>query len=88
MYILISGKWTYLITGVKITKDDRNFFVSSEGTHGTSGWMTKQEQKKILVSDSADKLPTPILCKLRENDANTGNVGLRGDSGLNKHIVI
>ena len=88
MYVLISGKWTYLITGVKITKDDRNFFVSSEGTHGTSGWMTKQEQKKILVSDSADKLPTPILCKLRENDANTGYVGLRGDSGLNKHILI
>ncbi|MBS7297661.1 MAG: type IV secretory system conjugative DNA transfer family protein [Eubacteriales bacterium] len=88
MYILISGKWTYLITGVKITKDERNFFVSSEGTHGTSGWMTKDEQKKILLSDTADKLPTPILCKMKGNDSGNGYLGLRTDSGLNKHILI
>lgn len=88
MYVLITGKWTYLITGIKITKDDRNFFVSSEGTHGTSGWMTKQERKRILVSDTADSLPSPILCKLKENNSSNGYVGLRGDSGLNKHILI
>ena len=88
MYILITGKWNYLITGVKITKDERNFFVSNEGTHGTSGWMTKQERNKILVSDTADKLPAPILCKLKDNDMGTGFVGLKADSGLNKHILI
>ena len=48
MYALISGKWIHLITGVKITKDERNFFVSNEGTHGTSGWMTKKEQEAFL----------------------------------------
>ena len=40
MYVLMTGKWLHLITGVKITKDERNFFISNEGTHGTSGWMT------------------------------------------------
>ena len=50
MYALISGKWIHLITGVKITKDERNFFVSNEGTHGTSGWMTKKEREKILLA--------------------------------------
>ena len=88
MYILITGKWNYLITGVKITKDERNFFVSNEGTHGTSGWMTKQERNRILESDTADKLPTPILCKLKDNDTGTGYIGLKADSGLNKHILI
>ena len=87
MYAIITGKWLHLITGVKITKDERNFYVSSEGTHGTSGWMTKAEQKKILLSDTADKLPTTILCKLTDND-NNGYVGLKADSGLNKHILI
>ena len=92
MYALISGKWLHLITGVKITKDERNFFVSSEGTHGTSGWMTKKEREKILVSGSADSLPCPILCKVKDSmlddDRYADYLGLRDDSGLNKHIIV
>ena len=92
MYALISGKWMHLITGVKITKDERNFFVSSEGTHGTSGWMTKKEQGKILLSDTADNLPCPILCKIKDSiyddDRFAHYLGLRSDCGLNKHIMI
>ncbi len=92
MYALISGKWMHLITGVKITKDERNFFVSSEGTHGTSGWMTKKEQDKILLSDTADNLPCPILCKIKDSvyddDRLAHYLGLRSDCGLNKHIMI
>lgn len=92
MYALISGKWMHLITGVKITKDERNFFVSSEGTHGTSGWMTKKEQDKILLSDTADNLPCPILCKIKDSiyddDRFAHYLGLRSDCGLNKHIMI
>ena len=87
MYVLISGKWLYLITGVKVTKDERNFFVSSEGSHGTSGWMNKREQEKVLVKDSADKLPCPILCKLNRDTTNE-YIGLRNDCGLNKHMMI
>lgn len=91
MYFLISGRWLHLLTGVKITKDERNFFVSSEGTHGTSGWMTKKDRDKILESGSADELPCPILCKVKHN-AYTDNfaeyVGLKNDSGLNKHIIV
>ena len=92
MYALISGKWLHLITGVKITKDERNFFVSSEGTHGTSGWMTKKEREKILVSSNADSLPCPILCKVKDSmlddDRYADYLGLRDDSGLNKHIIV
>lgn len=92
MYVLISGKWMHLITGVKITKDERNFFVSSEGTHGTSGWMTKKEQDKVLQTGSADDLPCPILCKIKDSiyadDKYAGYVGLRTDVGLNGHTMV
>lgn len=92
MYFLIAGKWIYLITGVKITKDERNFYVTDEGTHGTSGWMTKKDRDKILVSSTADNLPCPILCKVKngvlDDDKFAEYVGLRHDSGLNKHIIV
>lgn len=90
MYALISGKWLHLITGVKITKDERNFFVSNEGSHGTSGWMTKKERVKILESGTADELPCTILCKTKDSgfsDEFAEYLGLRSDSGLNKHII-
>lgn len=90
MYALISGKWLHLITGVKITKDERNFFVSNEGSHGTSGWMTKKERVKILESGTADELPCTILCKTKDSgfsDEFADYLGLRSDSGLNKHII-
>lgn len=90
MYALISGKWLHLITGIKITKDERNFFVSNEGSHGTSGWMTKKERVKILESGAADELPCTILCKTKDSgfsDEFAEYLGLRSDSGLNKHII-
>ena len=83
MFALIRGDWLALITGVKITKDERNFLITSEGTHGTSGWMTKKEREKILESGSADGLPCPILCK-----QGSDFLGLRVDAGLNKHIIV
>lgn len=90
MYALISGKWLHLITGVKITKDERNFFVSNEGSHGTSGWMTKKERVKIFESGTADELPCTILCKTKDSgfsDEFAEYLGPRSDSGLNKHII-
>lgn len=89
MYALMTGKWLHLITGVKITKDERNFFISDEGTHGTSGWMTKKEQDKVLQSGTADGLPCPILCKIKDNSyADNKYVGLRTDAGLNSHTMV
>lgn len=92
MYALISGRWLHLITGVKITKDERNFFVSNEGTHGTSGWMTKKERERVLQTGSADKLPCPILCKIKDSvydsDSFADYVGLRTDVGLNSHTMV
>lgn len=86
MYILLTGKGLPWITGVKITKDERNFFVSSEGTHGTSGWMNKKEQAKVLLKNTADELPCPVLGKLNNSSLND-YIGLQSDCGLNKHMM-
>lgn len=92
MYVLVSGKWLHYITGVKITKDERNFNISNEGTHGTSGWMTKRERQKVLQSGTADDLPCPILCKIKDSiyddDRFADYVGLRTDAGLNSHTMV
>lgn len=92
MYFLVAGKWIYLITGVKITKDERNFNIINEGTHGTSGWMNEKERDKILMSGTADNLPCPIMCKVKhsvyDDDKYAEYVGIRDDSGLNKHIIV
>ena len=91
VYFFMTGRWLHFLTGTKITKDDRNFYVTDEGTHGTSGWMTKRERDKILYSDTADNLPTPILCKVKKgkyDDRLSDYVGLREDCGLNKHIIV
>ena len=92
MYILIAGKWVGYITGVKMTKDERNFNISNEGTHGTSGWMTKKEQQKVFQMGTADGLPCPILCKLKDNifedDKFADYIGLRTDVGLNSHTMV
>ena len=59
MYALISGKWLHLITGVKITKDERNFFVSSEGTHGTGhcSFTTSLDGKTDVIVYHAMRTP-------------------------------
>ena len=92
MYFLITQKWIHLITGVRITKDERNFYVSNEGTHGTSGWMDKKEKEQVLRLGSADALPCPILGKLKdgplEDDKYADYIGLRDDIGLNQHTMV
>lgn len=91
MYLLITQKWLYLFTGVKITKDERNFFVVNEGTHGTSGWMTEQDMKDVLFIGGADEIGGPILGKLSDDygdDCFADYLGLMSDNGLNKHIMV
>ena len=54
--------------------------------------MTKKEREKILVSGTADSIPCPILCKVKDSmlddDKFASYLGLRDDSGLNKHIIV
>ena len=92
MYFLISQKGLQILSGNKIIKDERNFYILDEGTHGTSGWMKEREMLKVLLLDSADAIKGPILGKLKENiydnDAYADYLGLKPNNGLNKHIMV
>lgn len=86
MYLLVKQDFVGYITGVKIKKDERNFYTVNEGTHGTSGWMSKKDMNKTFLIGSADTVEGPILGKIA-----TGGfyeyLGLNSDNGLNKHIM-
>lgn len=86
MYLLIKQDWLGYITGVKIKKDERNFYTVNEGTHGTSGWMDRKDMKKTFLIGSADSVEGPILGKLAVGGVYE-YLGLNADNGLNKHIM-
>jgi type IV secretion system protein VirD4 len=85
MYALYSKKWSHLLTGVKVTKDKRGFYMVDEGTHGTSGWMCEKETQKVFNIGAADEIESPILGKLEENG---DYLGVKGNIGLNRHIMV
>ncbi|MCI8404431.1 MAG: type IV secretory system conjugative DNA transfer family protein [Clostridia bacterium] len=87
MYLLIKQNWLQYITGVKIQKDERNFYTVNEGTHGTSGWMERKDMKKTFLIGSADSVEGPILGKLARRGFYE-YLGLNAENGLNKHIMI
>ena len=87
MYLLIKQNWLQYITGVKIKKDERNFYTVNEGTHGTSGWMDRKDMKKTFLIGTADSVEGAILGKLARRGFYE-YLGLNADNGLNKHIMI
>ena len=86
MYLLIHQNWVGYITGVKIKKDERNFYTVNEGTHGTSGWMDKKHMQKTFLMGEADKVKGPILGKV-DVGGYYEYLGLNSGNGLNKHIM-
>lgn len=87
MYLLIKQDWLGYITGVKIKKDERNFYTVNEGTHGTSGWMDRKDMKKTFLIGSADSVEGPILGKIAGRGCVYEYLGLNAENGLNKHIM-
>lgn len=87
MYLLIKQDWLQYITGVKIKKDERNFYTVNEGTHGTSGWMDKKDMKKTFLIGSADSVEGPILGKLAVGGVYE-YLGMNAENGLNKHVMV
>lgn len=68
------------------TYDERNFEISNLGTYGTAGFMEKEEQSQVLLSDkTADKVEGVIFGR----DLEDGNIiSLPTDSRLNRNFAI
>ena len=92
LFCHITKKGYIWFSGYKFTRDKRGFDIVAEGTHGTSGFMSKKEQQKILLTGSIDELSGTLLGKLKdtpdEDDKYAEYVTLRPDCGLTEHIMV
>lgn len=64
MVFLFSGRARELLTGEKTDKDQRGFEILHDGLHGTSGWMTKEEQTHTLQVGKAESLSGTLIGKM------------------------
>lgn len=91
MFCLITKKGYLWFSGYKYIHDKRGFDILPDGTHGTSGFMSKKEQEKILLTGPISELSGTILGKLKDDpdddDQYAEYVSLRPDSGLTEHIM-
>lgn len=72
--------------GELIRDEERNFDYSCQGTYGTAGYMTGQEQKEILHSDLLAETVDGIILG---TDIQTGRIlSLPRDSRLNRNIAV
>ena len=85
MYCLFTKKGYQLLSGYKTVRDkERGIEILPEGTHGTSGWMNKNELSDVLEKGSLDTLEETLFGKLDNGEY----VSLRDMRGMNKNIII
>ncbi len=89
---LITKKGYVWFSGYKFTRDNRGFDILPDGTHGTSGFMTKKEQEKIVLTGSIKDLDRTLLGKRKdrpeEDDKYAEYITLKPGSGLTEHTMI
>ena len=85
MYCLFTKKGYQLLSGYKTVRDkERGIEILPEGTHGTSGWMNKNELSEVLEKGDLDSLDETLFGKL-----DTGEyVALKDMRGMNKNVII
>lgn len=85
MYCLFTKKGYQWLSGYKTVKDkERGIEILPEGTHGTSGWMSKAEMSEVLIKGGLDSLDETLFGKLDNGEY----VSLKDMHGMNKNIII
>ncbi len=85
MYCLFTKKGYQLLSGYKTVRDkERGIEILPEGTHGTSGWMNKNELLEVLEKGELDSLEETLFGKLDSGEY----VSLKDMRGMNKNIII
>ena len=92
LFCLITKKGYAFYSGWKLTRDKRGFNITADGTHGSSGFMTKKEQQAVLLTGPIKDLDGTLLGKQKdspdEDDKFARYVTLRPDSGLTEHTLV
>ena len=89
---LITKKGYVWFSGYRFIRDKRGFDILPDGTHGTSGFMTKKEQEKIVLTGSIKDLDRTLLGKRKDrpedDDKYAEYITLKPGSGLTEHTMI
>lgn len=92
LFCLMTKKGYLWFSGYKFIRDKRGFDILPDGTHGTSGFMSRKEQEKILQTGPISELSGTLLGKLKDDpdddDKYAEYVTLRPNSGLTEHIMV
>lgn len=88
MVILITKKGYSVFSGQRYTKDKRGFDILHDGTHGTSGWLSKKEIQVNLELTYIDNTNQTVLGKLDDEQGNDQYVTQKSQTGLNDHIIV
>lgn len=67
MFCLLTKKGYIWFSGYKYIRDKRGFDILPDGTHGTSGFMSKKEQEKVLLTGPISELSGTILGKQKDD---------------------
>ena len=89
---LVTKKWYIWFSGYKYIHDKRGFDILPDGTHGTSGFMGRKEQEKVLRTGSIQDLDRTLLGKQKDHPGDSDKyaeyVTLKPGSGLTEHTMI
>ena len=89
---LITKKGYIWFSGYKYIHDKRGFDILPDGTHGTSGFMGRKEQRQIVLTGPIQDLDRTLLGKQKdspeEDDKYAEYVTLKPGCGLTEHIMI
>ena len=87
MVFLFSGRARELLAGEKTDKDQRGFEILHDGLHGTSGWMTKEEQIHTLQVGKAESLSGTLIGKM--DAEGSGRIAAVSDQlYMSGHVIV
>ncbi|MDR0861801.1 MAG: type IV secretory system conjugative DNA transfer family protein [Oscillospiraceae bacterium] len=89
---LITKKGYVWFSGYKFTKDPRGFDILPDGTHGSSGFMTRKELESVLDCKPVAELDGTVFGKYKAtptlDDKYAKYVSLKDSSALNDHTLV
>lgn len=84
LYCLFTKKGYSLISGYKTVRDkERGIEILPEGTHGTSGWMSRKEMSGVLHTGGISVMSETLFGKI-----NGEYVGMKDLPGMSKNIIV
>lgn len=85
IFCLFNKKGYSLISGYKTVRDkERGIEILPEGTHGTSGWMSKKEISGVLEVGRMGYMDETLFGKLSDGQY----VGMKDLPGMSKNIIV